>query len=164
MSERFPFMTDSSERPQLAPAQRREAVAVFLGVSKYLLFTFEGAEERNEVSDDPNATTLHLHNQQDGELIVVDAEQNPGGEKQGTAIELLGLADNAVAERHYYARHDEDVVVREDIDVSGTQGTTMWVPPGEVEAMHGHLMQKVEGGLYVPVNTVHALRLQGVYL
>jgi hypothetical protein len=164
MSERFPFITDFAERSELTPAQRREAVSTFLAASKYLLFTFEGAEERNRTSDHPNATTLHLHNPQDGELIVVDAEQAPGSEKQGTAIELVGLADGAVAERHYYVRHDDDVVVRDDLDASGTHGTTMWVPPGEVEAMNSHLVQKVESGLYVPVNVVHAIQLQGINL
>jgi hypothetical protein len=72
------------------------------------------------------------------------------------------LANKVVDENHGYSVHVEDTVVRVDFNNSGGHEPAMWVPPAEIEGMHTHLARNVQNGLYVPVNTVHALQLQGV--
>jgi hypothetical protein len=62
MSERFPFITDISDRPALTPAERREAIGPFFRGAGHVLFQYEGGEERTEGTSHPDAVTLNLYN------------------------------------------------------------------------------------------------------
>jgi hypothetical protein len=165
MSERFPFITDISDRPaELTPDQRRQAAAIFLGTAQQLLFQYEGGQEQNTASNHHGAVALHLHSQQNGELIIIDAQRVVDGTVDDASIGLIGLANNRATENHQYTSHDDGAVIRMEFNASGAPERPMWVTPEEVDGMNLHFMRNVEDGLYLSVNTAHALQLQGMNL
>lgn len=112
---------------------------------------------------------LYLRHREDEEVVLVAEVYSSRGERLETSLGIMALSAGAVVERHRYETErfeDLPCATRNDapnyakpVVLPGGALSKDAVTPDEISGLSMYLAQRVDGGLYVPVNYQTALSL-----